>query len=58
MWFPYAAPFYIARIGEMRPTLIVSAAMVAIGIIVWKKTPTLGRVDCRSRCWRDCLDLH
>jgi hypothetical protein len=41
----------------MRPILIVVAAMVAIGILVWKKTPTLDAVDCPSRCWRDCLDL-
>ena len=34
MWFPYAAPFYVARIGEMRPILIVVAAMVGIGILV------------------------
>ena len=25
MWFPYAAPFYVARIAEMRPALIVLA---------------------------------
>ena len=37
MWFPYAVPFYVARIAEMRPTLIVVAAVVAIGILVWKK---------------------
>ena len=53
MWLPY----YDVRIAEMRPTLTILAAMVAIGILVWKKTPTLDAVDCRSRCWRDCLDL-
>ena len=37
MWFPYAIPFYVARIAEMRPALIVLAAVVAIGILVWKK---------------------
>jgi hypothetical protein len=37
VWFPYAAPFYAVRIAEMRPILIVAAAMVAIGILVWKK---------------------
>ena len=37
MWFPYAAPFYVARIAEMRPALIVLAAVVAIGILVWKR---------------------
>ena len=37
MWFPYAVPFYVARIAEIRPILIVVAAMVAIGILVWKK---------------------
>ena len=36
MWW-WAAPYYVARIGEARPTLIVMAAMVAIGILVWKK---------------------
>jgi hypothetical protein len=36
MW-PYAIPFYAVRIAEMRPILIVVAAMVAIGILVWKK---------------------
>jgi hypothetical protein len=29
MWL-YAAPFYVARIAEMRPGLIVLAAIVAI----------------------------
>jgi hypothetical protein len=36
MWWS-AALYYVARIGEARPTLIVVAAMVAIGILVWKK---------------------
>ena len=36
MWW-WAAPYYVVRIGEARPTLIVMAAMVAIGILVWKK---------------------
>ena len=43
MWFPYAAPFYVARIAEMRPALIVlatahydrnSVAGVVVGAIV------------------------
>ena len=37
MWFPYAVPFYVASIAEIRPILIVVAAMVAIGILLWKK---------------------
>jgi hypothetical protein len=36
MWW-WAAPYHVVRIGEARPTLIVVAAMVAIGILVWKK---------------------
>ena len=39
MWLPY----YVVRIAEMRPSLIILAAMVAIGILVWKKTPDIGR---------------
>jgi hypothetical protein len=37
VWFPYAIPYYVVRIGEMRPALIVLAAVVAIGILAWKK---------------------
>jgi 4-amino-4-deoxy-L-arabinose transferase-like glycosyltransferase len=37
MWFPYAAPFYVARIAEMRPALIILAAVTTIGILIWKK---------------------
>ena len=37
MWFPYAAPFYVARIGEMRPALIVLAAAITIAILIWRK---------------------
>jgi hypothetical protein len=37
MWLPYAIPFYAVRIAEMRPILIVVAAMVAIGILLRKK---------------------
>jgi hypothetical protein len=37
VWFPYAIPYYVVRIAEMRPALIVLAAVVAIGILVWKK---------------------
>ena len=32
------APFYVARIAEMRPVLIVLAAMITIGILVWNWT--------------------
>ena len=35
MWW-WAAPYYVARIGEARPIFIVMAAMVAIGILVWE----------------------
>jgi hypothetical protein len=42
MWFPYfALPYYVVRIAEMRPVLIVLAALTTIGILVWKK----------PRCW-------
>ena len=36
MWFPYAAPFYVARIAEMRPALNDrnSVAGVVVGAIV------------------------
>ena len=34
MWFPYAAPFYVARIAEMRPALIVLATAITIGILL------------------------
>jgi hypothetical protein len=27
MWFPYAIPFYVVRIAEMRPALIILAAV-------------------------------
>jgi hypothetical protein len=36
MW-PYAIPFHAVRIAEMGPTLIVVAAMVTIGMLVWKE---------------------
>jgi hypothetical protein len=39
VWFPYWIPYHVARIAEMRPALIVLAAMVAIAILVWKKPP-------------------
>ena len=38
MWFPYAAPFYVARIAEMRPALIILAAAITIGVLVRKKS--------------------
>ena len=34
MWFPYSAPFYVARIAEMRPALIVLATAITIGILL------------------------
>ena len=34
MWFPYAIPFYVARIAEMRPALIVLATAITIGILL------------------------
>ena len=37
MWFPYAIPFYVARIAEMPPALIVLAAAVTIAILIWRK---------------------
>ena len=37
MWFPYSAPFYVARIAEMRPALIILAAVITIAILTWKK---------------------
>jgi len=37
VWFPYAIPFYVVRIGEMRPVMIVLAAVITIGVLVWKK---------------------
>jgi hypothetical protein len=37
MWFPYAVPFYVARIAEMRPALIVLAAAITIAILIWRK---------------------
>jgi 4-amino-4-deoxy-L-arabinose transferase-like glycosyltransferase len=37
MWFPYAIPFYVARIGEMRPVMIVLAAVITIAILIWRK---------------------
>ena len=37
MWFPYAIPFYVARIAEMRPALIVLAAAITIAILIWRK---------------------
>jgi hypothetical protein len=41
IWFPsfagYAIPYYVVRIAEMRPVLIVLAAVITIGILVWKK---------------------
>ena len=51
MWL-YAAPFYLARIAEMRPALIVLAAIVAIGILAWKV------LDCWSCHWRYCPNPH
>ena len=41
MWLPY----YVVRIAEMRPTLIILAAMVAIGILVWKLPESLARLS-------------
>jgi hypothetical protein len=37
VWFPYAIPYYVVRIAEMRPVLIVLAAVITIDILVWKK---------------------
>jgi hypothetical protein len=37
VWFPYVAPFYVARIGEMRPVMIVLAAVITIAILIWRK---------------------
>jgi hypothetical protein len=34
MWFPYAIPYYVVRIAEMRPAVIALAAAVAIGVLV------------------------
>jgi hypothetical protein len=37
-WFPYfALPYYVVRIAEMRPVLVVLAALITIGILIWKK---------------------
>jgi hypothetical protein len=51
VWFPYAIPFYVARIAEMRPVLIVLAAVITIGILVWKK-PRHWTLWCWNCCWR------
>jgi hypothetical protein len=32
MWFPYAAPFYIARIGEMQQ-IVVSRCRAYLGLM-------------------------
>jgi hypothetical protein len=37
VWFLYAIPYYVVRIAEMRPVLIVLAALITIGILMWKK---------------------
>ena len=37
VWFPYAIPFYVARIAEMWPVLIILAAAITIAVLVWKK---------------------
>ena len=36
MW-PYAIPFYVVRIAEMRPVLIAVAAAITIAILIWRK---------------------
>ena len=36
MW-PYAIPFYVVRIAEMRPVLIAVAAAIMIAILIWRK---------------------
>jgi hypothetical protein len=36
MW-PYAIPFYVVRIAEMRPVLINVAAAITIAILTWRK---------------------
>jgi hypothetical protein len=36
MW-PYAIPYHVVRIAEMRPTLIVLAVVMAIAILIWRK---------------------
>ena len=36
MW-PYAIPFYVVRIAEMRPVVIAVAAAITIAILIWRK---------------------
>jgi hypothetical protein len=41
MWFPYAAPFYVAHIGEMRPK-----AIGEIAVRLTSREPKCSRLSC------------
>ena len=56
MW-PYAIPFYVVRIAEMRPVLIAVAAAINDRDFDMAKAGVLRVVDCGDHCWRNSSGL-